>query len=147
MSARPRKKPAKKTNKRWQRPAPRQPRAVPAQDLVRCSSPFYGISAELLAGWCEVSVELAAAWKAGGAQPSPAEMKLFLLYSREQVLDAMWWQGWIARRSVLVDPEGNECRQSLLRAYPLIVQLARRLVYESANRDMIELFERTLAAA
>lgn len=106
--------------------------------------PFYGFNSELIASWCLVSVEEAAAWKRGESEPSPTAMKLFALYAAERVLDDKWEPGWIARRGVLVDPDGNECSRKLLRAYPFIVQLCRVLAYQSADQRAISMFEEAI---
>lgn len=108
------------------------------------SSVFYGISAELIAEWCAVSVETARRWKAGESHPSPTALKLFALY-RERLVLGQEWHGWLINKGTIVDPEGNATTQAQLRAYFLIYQFCSEL----ARRDdaTLETFERLRAMA
>jgi hypothetical protein len=133
--------------KAWKRPAPRRTRHVSLEDLARTHSRFYSYPAEVIAGWCVATVRTAADWKSGASKPSRAQEKLFALHAAEKVLDARYWNGWIVRRGVLVDPESNECSQSLLRAYPMIVQYCRRLAYESTDPEVSAMFEQMVRYA
>lgn len=133
--------------KAWKRPAPRRPREVSLDDLARTRSCFYSYPAEVIAGWCVVTVRTAANWKSGASRPNAAQAALFALHAAEKVLDTRYWNGWVARRGVLVDPDGNECSQSLLRAYPIIVQYCRRLAYESTDPEAVAMFEQMVRYA
>lgn len=90
------------------------------------SSVFYGISAELIAEWCAVSVETARRWKAGESHPSPTALKLFAIY-RERLVLGQEWHGWLINKATIVDPEGNATTQGQLRAYYLNLQLLAQL--------------------
>lgn len=105
---------------------------------------FYGYPVELIADWCAVSRHTAYLYKIGARKPSRQALRLFVLNRDGRVLDDTW-KGWAVHRSKLVDPDGNETTQGQLRAYWLILQLAREL----ANNDSkaLEEFRRILRSA
>jgi hypothetical protein len=93
------------------------------------SSLFYGVSAEVIAEWCAVSVKTAKRWKRGESPPTASAMKLFRLHRDRQVLGAEW-DGWLINGGTIVDPDGNETTQEQLRAYVFVYQLCRELARE-----------------
>ena len=94
---------------------------------------FFGYPDELIQEWCGVSRQTAYMCKIGARKPSKAALRLFVLHRDGRVVGPEW-TGWTIRRDQLVDPEGNRTTQAQLRAYWMIVQLARELARE-AGRD------------
>ena len=65
-------------------------------------------------------------YKRGDRLPSKQAAKLFMLHASGRVLGSEW-RDWSVKKNVLVDPEGNETTQELLRAYAMVWQLAGEL--------------------
>lgn len=95
---------------------------------------FYGYSVELIQSWCGVSRQTAYLYKIGARQPSPASIRLFVLHRDGRVL-GQGWDDWAVRKDRLVDPDGNETSQGQLRAYWILVQLAKELAQSAGRID------------
>ena len=105
---------------------------------------FYGYPVELIADWCAVSRHTAYLYKIGARKPSRQALRLFVLIRDGRVLDDTC-KGWAVHRGKLLDPDGNETTQGQLRAYWLILQLARELAANDSKA--LEEFRRILRSA
>lgn len=95
-------------------------------------SVFYGFPAELIAAWCGVSVATAAQWKAGVRKPSRQALRLFSLFSQEQVIPKEF-RGFRFRRGKLVDPAGCELSPGQIQGYVMVMQYAADLARRAEN--------------
>ena len=95
---------------------------------------FYGYPVELIQQWCGVSRQTAYLYKIGARTPSRQALRLFVLHRDRRVL-ADSWDGWLVNKDRLVDPDGNETTQGQLRAYWMVVQLARELARDAGRID------------
>lgn len=91
---------------------------------------FYGYPADLIAGWCGVSVATARLWKSGVRKPSRQALRLFSTYRDHRVLNDDW-RGWKIVHGDIVDPSGNATTAAQLQGYRMILQW----VSEVAARD------------
>ena len=82
---------------------------------------FYGYPAELVAGWCAVSLNTAKLYKAGKRKPSVQALRLFTLHRDNLILNSEW-RGWKVVDGSLIDPSGNSFTQSTLLGYRMILQ-------------------------
>jgi hypothetical protein len=71
-------------------------------------------------------------------------VKLFLLHRDRAVLGAAW-KGWVIKGESIVDPDGNETSQPLLRNYFWVVQIARALAAEVGQERYRAELDRLLA--
>lgn len=104
---------------------------------------FYGYPPELIASWCQVSTSTAYLYKLGQRKPSRQAVRLFVLHRDRRVLTDEW-KGWLVKRDVLVDPEGNETSRDLLRNYVLMLQFARGLADEVRGKKGRDQYFRVL---
>lgn len=95
---------------------------------------FYGYPVELIQQWCGVSRQTAYLYKIGARKPSKQALRLFILHRDRRVLSDSW-DGWSVTKDRLVDPDGNETTQGQLRAYWMVVQLARELARDADRVD------------
>jgi hypothetical protein len=95
---------------------------------------FYGYPVELIQLWCGVSRQTAYLYKIGARKPSKAALRLFVLHRDGRVLGP-GWDGWTIRQDRLLDPDDNETTQNQLRAYWIVVQLARELARDAGRLD------------
>jgi hypothetical protein len=84
----------------------------------------YGIPVDLIAVWCCVDIQSARHYKAGTRSPGKPALELFRLNLDGRVLPAEW-QGFSFRGGKMWDPYGKELSHSVLRAYPIALQLMR----------------------
>jgi Phage protein len=87
----------------------------------------------LIQSWCTVSRQTAYLYKIGARKPSRQALRLFVLNRDGRVLGDDW-DGWAVHRGKLVDPDGNETTRDQLRAYWLMLQLARELTSRDSKR-------------
>jgi hypothetical protein len=90
---------------------------------------LYGYPAELLAEWCLVPLKSAQCWKRGQRQPGRQEIHLFELHRDGRILSRDHWAGWSVRDGTLVDPEGNQPTEPILRD----LSAGRELVRDSTG--------------
>ena len=95
---------------------------------------FYGYPVELIQSWCGVSRQTAYLYKIGTSTPSKSAVRLFVLHRDGRVLGPEWTR-WTIRKDQLIDPEGNGTTQSQLRAYWMLIQLARELARDAGRID------------
>jgi hypothetical protein len=88
---------------------------------------FYSYPVDVIASWCDVTVETAASWKCGVSRPSRQACKLFELHRDGRVFGGTEWDGWRVHGSRLFDPEGNGTTQGQLRAYAVAIRLLLEL--------------------
>jgi len=94
---------------------------------------FYGYPPELIARWCGVSAQTALLYKTGARKPSRQALRLFVLHRDRRVLGPEWNE-WIVKGDRLVSPEQDEFTQGQLRAYILVMQLARELASKDPTK-------------
>lgn len=114
------------SGKDWMRMPRQRTRPTPAL--------FCGYPVELIQAWCQVSQHTAYLYKIGARRPSKAAQRLFVLHRDGRVLGP-GWDGWTIRKERLLDPDDNETTQNQLRAYWIIVQLARELARDAGRLD------------
>jgi hypothetical protein len=129
---------------------PKDPRPLGKVSASTCSSPsgeavgrrrkyangnvvFYGYPLELIARWCGVSAQTALLYKTGARKPSRQALRLFTLHRDRRVLGPEWNE-WVVKGDRLVSPEDNEFTQGQLRAYILVMQLARELASKDPTK-------------
>lgn len=81
-----------------------------------------------------MSRQTAHLYKIGARRPSKASQRLFRLYRDGRVL-AEGWDDWRAQKDVLIDPDVNRTTQGQLRAYWILIQLARELARDAGRID------------
>lgn len=87
---------------------------------------FHGYPAELIAEWCGITLDTARLYKAGQRKPSRTVLRLFTLHRDGRVLGPAW-EGWVADRDTITDPDGNTTTVRQLGAYAFVMQLAAAL--------------------
>jgi hypothetical protein len=94
---------------------------------------FYGYPPELIARWCGVSQRTALLYKTGVRKPSRQALRLFTLHRDGRVLTSAF-RDWAVHNDKLVNPEGQEYTQGQLRAYQIVMQLARELASKDPKK-------------
>jgi hypothetical protein len=103
---------------------------------------LYGININEVARICHVSIKTATRWKNGTTCP-PMSARL-LLCGDLSCLDPAW-AGWVARKGVLISPEGWEIKVNDVLAVPLL--RAQIEAYKTAERQILALPQQPLPDA
>ena len=112
---------------------------MPAFTLIPTA--FYGLSADRIAEVCGVSKRTAVRYLSGRLKPSLQVLRLATLYAEGRVLDGPWAR-FRVRGKVLIDPEGYEFSESVLRGYMMLLQWAHGMAGELGRTD--EYYDRYL---
>jgi hypothetical protein len=95
---------------------------------------FYGLSADRIAAVCGVSKRTAVRYLSGRLKLSLQVLRLVTLYREERVLEGPWAR-FRVRGKVLIDPEGHEFSESVLRGYHMLLQWAHGMAGELGRTD------------